>query len=70
MKKAAKKKVKKPIEVMVTFLAQTNILAKNEDDYQKKLDRLIGKLEKMGFNLSVENESDWEDCEECDEEQE
>lgn len=55
------------MEMTVTFLVQGTIEAKSEEDYAKKLAKMTRKLEKMGFYVNLENESE-DDCEECDDE--
>ena len=44
-------------EVILTILAQIHIQSKDDDSYILKRDKLIEKLEKMGFDVNVEDES-------------
>jgi len=45
-------------EFLLTLLTQITIKAQDDDAYIIKRDKLIEKLEKMGFDVNVENEDD------------
>jgi len=57
------------MKVMVTFLVQTCIVAKDEHEYQSKLEALTAELEGQHENVSLEAEdsddedwdSDWDE---------
>lgn len=44
-------------EVMLTVLAQIHIQAHDDDAYIAKRDKIIEKLEKMGFDVNIEDET-------------
>lgn len=45
-------------ETLVTITVQTTVVARTENSYQKKLDRIVRKLEKEFGCVSVESEEE------------
>ena len=46
------------MEIMVTWMVQKTITAKDDDDYQRQLDEFDAELTKQGYTVDVESEED------------